>query len=176
MPRSQWERIASTTCQMPNPISASASNNRPAGGAAERCPGLWRRGRSALCFATTNRQSALAEIAPRCDAVIVIGSANSSNTRALEQAPGFDLIIDDTPEAVTISSFDPVRREIARVALNRLIMDGRIHPARIEEMATKATQEVEHDTQQSAQQSAAEQLRLTADYFLRLGDSRGLAA
>jgi 4-hydroxy-3-methylbut-2-enyl diphosphate reductase len=53
--------------------------------AAERFPGLWRPGRSDLCFATTNRQSALAEIAPRCDAVVVIGSANSSNTRALEQ-------------------------------------------------------------------------------------------
>ncbi len=53
--------------------------------AAERFPGLWRPGRSDLCFATTNRQSALAEIGPRCDAVVVIGSANSSNTRALEQ-------------------------------------------------------------------------------------------
>ena len=53
--------------------------------AAERFPGLWRPGRSDLCFATTNRQSALAEIAPRCDAVVVIGSANSSNTRALEK-------------------------------------------------------------------------------------------
>jgi 4-hydroxy-3-methylbut-2-enyl diphosphate reductase len=53
--------------------------------AADRFPGLWRPGRSDLCFATTNRQSALAEIAPRCDAVVVIGSANSSNTRALEK-------------------------------------------------------------------------------------------
>jgi ribonuclease Y len=76
------------------------------------------------------------------------------NIRALEQATGVDLIIDDTPEAVTISSFDPVRREVARVALNRLIMDGRIHPARIEEMAAKAKQEVEQEIQQAGEQAA----------------------
>ena len=76
------------------------------------------------------------------------------NIRALEQATGVDLIVDDTPEAVTLSSFDPVRREVARLALTKLILDGRIHPARIEEVVTKAEEELAATIYSAGEQAA----------------------
>ncbi len=75
------------------------------------------------------------------------------NIRTLETITGVDLIIDDTPEAITVSSFDPVRREVARLTLERLIQDGRIHPARVEEMFEKSKREVEQTIKQTGERA-----------------------
>jgi ribonuclease Y len=76
------------------------------------------------------------------------------NIRALENATGVDLVVDDTPEAVLLSCFDPVRREVARVALSKLILDGRIHPARIEKVVAKSQEEVNQVIREAGEQAA----------------------
>ncbi len=81
---------------------------------------------------------------------------NGRNIRSFEQATGVDVVVDDTPEAVTISSFDPVRREVARRSMEKLVLDGRIHPARIEKLVSDARKEVERIIREEGERAAYE--------------------
>ncbi|MBI5179156.1 MAG: DUF3552 domain-containing protein, partial [Nitrospinae bacterium] len=109
------------------------------------------------CAADTVAESTVSVVALSGDEMKgrIIGR-EGRNIKAIEQATGVDLIIDDTPEAVILSSFDPVKREVARLSLERLVTDGRIHPARIEDVVNKVRKDVERTMQEAGEKAAME--------------------
>ncbi|HEY8492065.1 MAG TPA: ribonuclease Y [Dehalococcoidia bacterium] len=169
--RQELERVASLTAQEAREILLAEVENEAREEASRRIRAIEQEAREtadqqARKILATVMQRVAADVVSETTVTVVpipsddmkgrIIGREGRNIRALEHATGVDLIIDDTPDAVTLSGFDPVRREIARTALTRLIQDGRIHPTRIEEVVEKARQEVETVIRQAGEQAAIE--------------------
>ncbi len=162
MPPCPSRRHASRSCAASR---ASWSRRSPSGSVRPKCRSARKQQSAAVksssrpCSAR-HRSRAARHRSPSSTSRPTSSRAGSSDARAATSArwkprPGVDVIVDDTPEAIVLSSFDPVRREVARATLERLFSDGRIHPARIEEMVVKArnelAQQIKHEGEQACQ-------------------------